>query len=144
MCHRWGMPRTWASEFHLCLHLIFRTRREQKEKNSRRAITRTRLVFLRSGSLNKKTGFDTLWHDCFYIDFLLMTSLHEKNVVYTPRGQVVEVKNKGFKNAGISQVSQGMDSLKTLFSITAAAEHKLGWSICPRPIKREHFRSDRG
>lgn len=107
-----------------CLHLRFRTRREQKEKNSRRAITRTRLIFLRSGSLNKKTGFDTLWHD--YIDFLHMTSLHEKNIVYTPRGQVVEVKNKGLKKAGISQVSQGTDWLKTVFSITEAAEHNLG------------------
>lgn len=52
--------------------------------------------------------------------------MKKKNIVYTPRGQVVEVKNKGFKKAGISQVSQGMDSLKTVFSITAAAEHKLG------------------
>lgn len=56
-----------------------------------------------------------------------MTSLHEKkNIVYTPVGQVVEVKNKSFRRAGISQVSQGMHAIKTVFSIAAAAEQKPG------------------
>lgn len=63
----------------LRLQLRFRTiRRTKKEGSIQPAFIQTRLIFLRSGSLNKKTGFDTLWHDCFYIDFLHMTSLHEK------------------------------------------------------------------
>lgn len=31
----------------------------------------------------------------------------KKKIVYTPTGHVVEVKNKGFRKTGISQVSQG-------------------------------------
>lgn len=59
----------------------------------------------------------------------------EKNIAYTPVGQVVKVKNKGFRKAGISQVSQGTHAIKTVFSITAAAEQKVGRAISARQIK---------
>lgn len=78
MCHCPGMLTISASKFLRRLHLRFSTRKRKKTVYSQPAFTQTRLIFLRSRSLNKKTGFDTLWHDCFYIDFLHMTSLHEK------------------------------------------------------------------
>lgn len=53
-------------------------------------------------------------HRFFTHDF---TAWRKKNTLYTPVGQVVELKNKSFRKAGISQVSQCTHAIKTVFSI---------------------------